>query len=300
MARVSYTLESLANAKPGELSEHLERGSIVYFPRCPFNLPSVEDLEFLRREMPGRLARKNVSYHHESGILSGARGSSTIAARVAEILRGHNARVKDFLGRVIPRLAPNWEPATSSFRPLEEKGRGLASHASNELLHIDAGAYGATHGDRILRFFVNINPEQDRVWASKGTFAELFPKHAAEARTSLSPSLPEKIYSAAVHALARAIPTSRLLDTSPYDRAMRRFHNFMKDSILFQQSRDGYVEFSFPPYSAWMVFTDMTSHACLEGRFALVDTFIVPLTNCRFRELAPMGILESVGSPPRP
>lgn len=48
-----------------------------------------------------------------------------------------------------------------------------------------------------------------------------------------------------------------------------------------------------------MVFTDMTSHACLDGRFALVDTFIVPLANRRFRDMAPMGILESSGSAPR-
>ena len=58
----------------------------------------------------------------------------------------------------IPALAENWQVGTSSFRPLQEQGRNLDSHASNERVHVDAGAYGATHGNRVFRFFVNVNP----------------------------------------------------------------------------------------------------------------------------------------------
>jgi hypothetical protein len=60
---------------------------------------------------------------------------------------------------------------------------------------------------------------------------------------------------------------------------MRRFHNWMKDTPAFQQGPR--ERFSFPPFSAWMALTDGVSHACIEGQHALVDTFVVPLRNCK-------------------
>jgi len=72
---------------------------------------------------------------------------------------------------------------------------------------------------------------------------------------------------------------ARVIDSSPYDRRMRRFHNWMKDTPSFQQPP--YERFSFAPWSAWMVLTDGVSHACIEGQHALVDTFLIPLRNCR-------------------
>jgi hypothetical protein len=271
--------------KPSQ--EMLERGGIVQFLRCPVELPSPEDQEFLREGLAPYLRRKNVSWYPRAGKLTGLQAPAGVAERAARVLREHSARVRAFLEQAMPGFASGWEPGTCSFRPLEEKGRGLSSHASNELVHVDAGAYGATHGDRILRFFVNVNPARDRVWISRGAFEELFRAHGAEAGVvagRLQPSLFERAYSTAV----RAFPMGRVIDTSPYDRRMRRFHNWMKDTPSFQQ---GPVErFSFPPFSAWMVLTDGVSHACVEGQHALVDTFIVPLRNCRLP--APYHFLE--------
>jgi len=88
------------------------------------------------------------------------------------------------------------------------------------------------------------------------------------------------------------MPTARVLDSSPYDRVMRKFHNYMKDTPEFQQSRQGHQEFRFPPFSAWMVFTDMVSHACLSGQYAFVHTSLVRLENCRLPELAPINLLR--------
>ncbi len=84
---------------------------------------------------------------------------------------------------------------------------------------------------------------------------------------------------------------ANVLDSSPYDRAMRRFHNYMKDDPAFRDSQDGYREFRFGPRSAWMVLTDSVSHACLSGQHALVSTFLVPLQNCRLPEMAPINVL---------
>jgi len=196
-------------------------------------------------------------------------------------LRG-DPRVRELLQREMPGFTRGWTPGTSSFRPLEEEGRNLSAHASNELIHVDAGAYGATHGDRILRFFVNLNPSRERVWISKGTFDELFARHGHEAGVDagpLEPAVPERALSGLLSALQRRFPMARVLDTSPYDRRMRRFHNWMKDTKAFQEPP--HERISFAPFSAWMVLTDGVSHACVRGQHALVDTFLVPLRNCQ-------------------
>ena len=95
---------------------------------------------------------------------------------------------------------------------------------------------------------------------------------------------------------AAGVPTAKVLDSSPYDRLMRKFHNYMKDTPEFQQEEQGHEEFRFPPYSAWMVFTDMVSHASLSGQFAFVHTSIVRLANCRLPEMAPYNILRRSAS----
>src|SRR5438309_4046668 len=284
----------------GELwAEALERGRIVRFSRPPIELPAASDLAFLRDGLWPFLERKNVSYYPEADRLTGLRGAPEVRRRAQAILRQHSKRVRGFLERAMPQFTQGWQVGTSSFRPLEEEGRNLSAHASNELVHVDAGAYGATHGDRILRFFVNVNPQQERVWVTKGTFAELYRKHAREAGVAsieVAPSLAERALSGFLRAGRRALPMLRVIETSPYDRAMRRFHNWMKDAPSFQRSGEGLQEISFAPFQAWMVLTDSVSHACIRGQHALVDTFLVPLANCRLPAEAPYRILASARS----
>ena len=272
----------LHDAADGGWAEALERGRIVHFPRCPIALPGADEQEFLRGGLSPFLQSKNVSFYPDADKLSGLQAPAPVLARAHDILSAHSTRVRTFLEREMPELTRDWTVGTSSFRPLEERGRGLSPHASNELIHVDAGAYGATHGDRILRFFVNLNTSRERVWISKGTFAELFEKHGAEAgvRTgNLHAGLPGRALSGALKLAARAFPMARVLDTSEYDRRMRRFHNWMKDTPAFQAPP--HQRFSFAPFSSWMVLTDGVSHACISGQHALVDTFLVPLRNTR-------------------
>src|SRR5262249_25073159 len=123
----------------------------------------------------------NVSYHPESDRLHGVKDDSALRDRAYRVLKAHSHNVEDFLRATIPALTRGWTVGTSSFRPIQEKGRNLDPHASNELVHVDAGAYGATHGDHILRFFVNVNPSEDRVWATKGAFPYLYDRYGAAA-----------------------------------------------------------------------------------------------------------------------
>ncbi len=295
-----------------DFADALEKGLIVRFPTCPVRLPDPSDLEWLRATLPSCLRAKNLSFHPESGRLRGLSQRDPYRDRAALILRAHGERVQAFLCEIMPELTRGWTVGTMSYRPVQERGRDLKPHASNELIHFDAGAYGATNGDRILRFFVNINPHEDRVWSTKGTFWELLPRLATEAGVAnigdLKPTVSDRLRSKVLRIVSHLIPEAVLANSSPYDRAMRRLHNHMKDSATFQAtdsaldsddgSTDGstggtcYREFRFPPFSAWMVLTDAVSHASISGQHALVNTFVVRLAACRHPQLAPFNILR--------
>src|SRR5215831_20468768 len=283
---------------PEQLADELEQGRIVFFPRSPVLLPADTDLAFLREKVGARLLAKNVSYYPEARRLTGIKADSAVASRTLEILESYSKRVVALLRRLMPRFMASVRQGTTSFRPMQEQGRNLLPHASNELVHVDAGAYGATHGDRVLRFFTNVHPEKDRVWISKGNFAELYQRYARAA--GVEPKSPsdvedsswDKAYTWAVGTAARRLTMLKVIDSSRYDRLMRKFHNFMKDTPAFQQDDTGHRQFAFKPFSSWMVLTDVVSHACISGQYAFADTFIVPLANCRLREEAPYELLK--------
>ncbi len=179
----TFDTDRLQQMQPDDISDSLESGSIVFFPESPVQIPSAEDLAFIRQELPELLRLKNVSYHPEAGRVRGLdEADPEMAERVKRILVDVSDNIAGFLAKKAPRLVDNWTVGTCSFRPIEEQGRKLDAHASNELVHIDAGAYGATNGDRILRFFINVNPTEDRVWVTKGSFPELFQSHGEQAR----------------------------------------------------------------------------------------------------------------------
>ncbi|MDH4314743.1 MAG: Kdo hydroxylase family protein [Gammaproteobacteria bacterium] len=298
----TFDQSRLAGAGPNDLSDALEEGAIVFFPSSPVPLPSPDDLEFFRVELPKLLKLKNISYHPEAGHVRGlGDADAATAQRITRVLTGVSGEIERFLKAKAPGLTKDWTVGTCSFRPIQEKGRNLKPHASNELVHVDAGAYGATNGDRILRFFINVNPTEDRVWASKGTFPAVYQRYGKAAGIAVANPGTNYLRKGPLDHLrtgllkgvaALGLPAAHVLDSSPYDRVMRRFHNFMKDTPAFQQDTEGHVEFRFPPFSAWMVFTDMVSHASLSGQHAFVHTSIVRLASCRKPELAPYNILR--------
>jgi len=294
-----YALRSFDAATPQDVEDAMERAEVVFWQRCPIELPSEGDLEFMRTGLPRELQVKNISYHPESNSIPRFEADPAVRDRIERILRTHGQRVEAFLRRITPDYVPGWTLGTTSFRSIEEQGRKLKPRSSNELVHIDAGAYGATNGARILRFFVNIHPTRDRVWGTKGGFGALLGRHrelveAAKGgrdRVALDKGPLDRLYSGMVTALSKVYPLFQVVDSSPYDRSMRRIHNYMKENSAFRDSREGYQEIHFPPLSSWMVFTDGISHSVLSGQHALVTTVLIPLANARNPALAPFNVL---------
>jgi hypothetical protein len=294
-----YQLRSFVGATPAEIEDAMERGEVVFFDQPPLELPGESDLTFMRDGLPRELQVKNISYHPESDSIPRFEAAPDVTRRMEEILRTHGQRVEAFLRRSCPDFVPGWTLGTTSFRSIEEQGRKLKPRSSNELVHVDAGAYGATNGARILRFFVNIHPTRDRVWGTKGTFRAIMSRHpelwnaarGSKSRVTIDKGPLDKVYSGFIGALGKLYPLVRVIDSSPYDRSMRRIHNFMKENASFRDNPEGYQEIHFPPLSAWMVFTDGISHSVLTGQHALVTTVLIPLANCRNPELSPYRVL---------
>jgi hypothetical protein len=308
-ASVLSPIDPAAADASGRIALALESNHIVYFPESPVPLPDPAILQHLRTELPSHLRLKNISYHPEGARVTGLAGDDSLRERTCEVLKQHLEDVTAFIYRIMPHWRGACRVGTCSFRPIEERGRNLKPHASNELVHVDAGAYGATDGDRIFRFFVNVNDRKDRVWASKGDLQDVLQRHGTAAgllddtgklRLRIDKGFADHLFSAAVRGLARLHPLAHTLDSSPYDRTLRRLHNYMKDDDGFKRDMRGYEEIRFPPSCAWMVFTDGVSHASLSGQFALVTTIIVARRALLHPQFSPYALLAARSPRSRP
>jgi hypothetical protein len=297
----TFDAPRLAAAGPRTLSDILEHGRIIYLPRCPVALPDEEDLDVLRDQLASTITRKNVSYHPEADSVRGLDRSSPLYPATYRALTTLRKSVADWCVAAMPDLLRNADIGTCSFRPMEEAGRSIDAHKASELIHVDAGAYGATNGDRILRVLINVHPTRDRVWASKGDFRSVFARHAEKAGFTgpngrigrLDKNALDELLTALLKGLSTVLPLAKVLDTSPYDRAMKRFHDYLKDTPEFQSDLQHHVEMRFAPYSAWMVFADGVSHGCLSGQHCFIWTALTPLANAHFPELAPINVLRA-------
>lgn len=296
------TLTELVSQPPGNLEERLECGDIVCFEPDALPLPPGADQVFLREELGALISLKNISYHPCGGYLSGLKGARQARELTARILAEHHATVEGFLAPLLPTYAAGWTPGKVNFRPLQERGRNLSRHSSNEFVHVDAFASGATHGGRTLRFFTNIHPVEPRVWKSAGLFPELYEEFGERAGVRpmgsrrLRERAPDRALSGVLRVLARlGLPQALTVDSSPYDRAMKRMHDTLKDDPVFQADESRCRRFEFAPRASWMVLTDMVSHACISGQHALVCTWTVPLAALARPELAPYAVMTAAG-----
>jgi len=293
---IEVTPESIDRLQPYELTDHLERGRVLMFPTPPLQLPSDEELRFLKEQTPAYHTRKNISYYPQAQRLMGLKAPDEIQQRTQAILRDYQERVEACLQRLIPSFTPGWRSATSSLRVFEENNRGIPIRSRSDRIHLDAGTYGAARGDLILRFLTNLD-DNERVWRCKGTVSDLvetYGEAAGLARSDrlLQDSLLNRVGSGMVRGLSKVLPAAATLERSAYDQAMRHMHNYMKESDEFHQDPEGMVEIRFKPKSCWLVFADMAGHSCLAGEFAMINTFMVPRQNFRHQEFSPWEVLS--------
>lgn len=285
----STTLPDDPAERGHEACRVLEEGNILVFPRSPLELPG-KDREFLLRQRQAEAGyHKNIAYRPEDDRVTGvARQQGDDARELRRVLRDYSRAAVDFLSRFLRPYSERWRLDYASFRPQEEAGRRLSRHARNDLLHVDSFPTRPTRGDRIFRFFTNINPSKPRVWRVGETFPELADRYAVS-----SGLLPGVARGGAARSFLSLLASAGLPVRlrPPYDEFMHRFHNYLKENDAYQKSARAEI-LSFPPGSAWMVFTDMVAHSVLSGQYALEQTFLISRGTLTLPERAPVAVLE--------
>lgn len=294
MARI--TIDNPEEADKHALCAELEAGAILYFPRTPIPLAPEDESFLLQQQQTGSSLHKNIAYKPAVDKLSGLDAAAADAERLKQILRGYSHAVVQFLDGFLSPYQSRWQLDYASFRPQEEQGRDLPLRRRNDLLHTDAFPTRPTYGARILRFFNNIHPSRTRDWVVSDAFEDLVPRFApAEICPEPDSSLARGLKSAAQGlGLGRLVPS---LKRSPYDDFMMRFHNFLKENGRYQAETPRY-EYSFPPGSSWMVYTETVPHAVLAGQYALEQTLLVAPEAMVSPERSPLKVLERIAGAP--
>jgi hypothetical protein len=277
-------------AKAREVCQELECGHIVFLPRSPIEIPYEDRELLLGRKQSSSAYHKNIAYRPFEDRVTGLdRSEAQEGEKLRAVLAQYSSRSVEFLRTFLAPYAEKWKLAFASFRPIEERGRSARLHARNDLLHFDSFPTRPTNGSRILRFFTNINPTQNRVWLTSQTFEAFGPLMVKAG--GLTSSLHHPVVQG-MQSLLRALHL-RSANHSPYDDLMHRCHNAMKEDGNFQDNTPK-NRWEFPPNSSWMVFTDSVSHAVLSGQYALEQTLLIPQAALVEPQRSPLKILESL------
>jgi hypothetical protein len=292
---VGWTEPLSAEQLARENCEKLERGEILFFDSPPFDLPQ-EDRQFLLgQRQSGFKGHKNISYRPKTDELRGAAAgeSPDDTRRLTDIMRRYSQQVTRFIDSFLLPYSTARILDFASYRPIEEQNRDLPLHKRNDLAHVDAFPTRPTNGGRILRVFTNINPVENRVWETTDPFEVIAPKYADDAglKQIATPSPLHRV----VSGLAPVLKTVGMkgVDRSPYDRFMLRFHDYLKENRAYQTQYPK-QRTEFPPNSVWLVYTDTVPHAVLSGKYALEQTFIIPVKALVSPQTAPIKVLESL------
>lgn len=265
--------------------EALEDGRVLYFPRLTFVL-SPDEQRFLSPATADEKA-KNVSFDITTGTLKHARGSPAEIAAIAAMLRRYSENALGFVRTMLPQYAAAIEAGRTSFRPAEIRGRTISPRKDDTRLHIDAFPSTPTGGKRILRVFTNVNPNgEGRHWRLGAPFEDVV--------RNFFKSVPRQLPGSA---WAMAVMGATKRPRTPYDHVMLNIHHTMKADDSYQRNVPQ-IEFSFPPGSTWIVYTDKVSHAAMGGQHLFEQTFYLPLHAMVCESKSPLRILERAAGRP--
>ncbi len=254
-------------------TEALELGQIIYFPNLSFELTTAEK-KLLEAHLIPR-GQKNISYDAKAKKISGLENQHYQDTIVEMMHRYH-----DYSCQLLNALCPNYESkrysGRTSYRPVEIKGRKSSYRKDDTRLHVDAFPSTPVNNLRILRVFSNINPHgQARFWNLGEPFQNVMQRFLPNVRAPM-PFEAEILFRLKITKKKR----------QPYDHYMLKVHNSMKKDMNYQKNISA-TAMKFPPGSTWVVYTDLVSHAALEGKFVLEQTYYPPVEKMQNPTLSP-------------
>lgn len=261
----------------------LESGQVVHFPNYSFLLDKTETA--LLSESVLHPKHKNISYDYRKQRLAGLStlASPELSTVTSLFMHRFAEYARQLITEIVPRYSNDLVWGKTSYRPAEVQNRKLSKRKDDSRIHVDAFPSTPVYGQRILRVFCNINPDDaPRIWELGEPFSQVLNRFSSTISS----------YSALRARLLMWLKASKTI-RSPYDHFMLKLHDKMKLDNHYQQSLNK-QRIDFPAKSTWIVFTDHVSHAALGGQYLLEQTFYLPIKAMKRPELSPFKQWEAL------
>lgn len=268
-----------APSSQNELITDLESGKVLHFTNLEFPVSEIEQ-QYFTSEIRDKKSR-NISLNI-SGELKGAIKNNEAESNLAAMMTRYRTQSHLLVNTILPRYKDHLHLAPTSFRPNQIVTRNQSWRADDKRLHVDAFPSRPNYGERILRVFINVNPNKvPRVWRIGEPFEAIVDRFLADT----------KPYSAWQAKVLNAFGITKSL-RSEYDHLMLQLHDSMKRDLNYQRNCPQ-LTVEFPTGSVWICFSDQTSHAAMSGQFMMEQTFHLPALNQYNPNTSPLAILRN-------
>ena len=264
----------------GSAIASLERGEVIFFPQLPFEFLPHEDAFFTSAYST---KSKNISYNAKTSSIRGAHCSEQIQRDLQVMIQRYVDTSTALMHALFPSYTQHLQVGRTSFRPIEIAGRIPKSIRKDDTkLHVDAFPTTPTQGNRIIRVFTNVHPDQKspRVWRLGEPFEQVAQRFL--------PKVKRPWFGRG--SLLKALRITRGYATE-YDYTMLQLHHLMKSDPNYQKEVSQ-QEIHFAPGCTWIVFSDQVSHAAHAGQHLLEQTFYLPVTAQAYPQQSPLKTLE--------
>jgi 3-deoxy-D-manno-oct-2-ulosonic acid (Kdo) hydroxylase len=255
----------------------LEAGKVLYFPRLAYAI-AADEQRLITPEIRDPTIR-NISLD-ANACLKGALGDAGTMMALSAMIGRFRCQAQALIEALLPRYTAGLRLAPTSYRPTQVETRPQSWRADDRRLHVDAFPSRPNHGERILRVFTNIHPDNvPRVWR----IGEPFDTVAARFLPKAKP------YSRWQAHLLKGLHITKSF-RSEYDHLMLQLHDGMKADGDYQRHAQQ-MTMPFPPGSVWICFSDQASHAVMSGQYMMEQTFHVPVAAQYDPKASPLAIL---------
>ena len=265
-------------AQQAAAQQALEDGQVLLLPLLGFSLQQDEHA-LLDGAVGSASSAKNISWEPARGVHG--HGAAHDAFLLAALMQRYARQTQRLLAGLLPAYSPHLQQGKASFRPVEIAGRVTSWRKDDTRLHVDSFPSSPTQGRRILRVFTNIHPGgAARVWKLGAPFEQVAQRFLPMAKR------PQPVLAALLHGLH--VTKSR---RTAYDHYMLQLHDAMKADLDYQAQVEQHMH-AFAPGQTWIVFSDVVSHAALQGQHALEQTWLLPVHAMAAPDKSPLAILE--------
>jgi len=256
----------------------LEDGKVLYIENLKFSIATHEK-KFFTPTILNKNSR-NISLDSR-GNLKGANGSEKEIKELSTMIARFRNEASTLIFSAFPKYKDHLKLAPTSFRPMEVKSRVTSWRADDKRLHVDAFPSRPNYGERILRVFINLNPDKKpRVWRVGEPFEDI-------AKRYIHAIKPYSYLQAKIINILGITKSFR----SKYDHLMLGLHDAMKSDMKYQKNSPQ-ITMPFKPGTVWICFSDQAAHAVMSGQFMMEQTFHLSPSKQYFKKKSPLEVLR--------